>query len=79
MYSNTGAMSWLSYAVGTVMLLFVAFNLNQFAAKDPQWILPKDWVYRMPGENQGSHLLTACCPRRHHYNVALMVTRLVVF
>ncbi len=33
MYSNTGDMSWLSYAVGTVMLLFVAFNLNQFAKR----------------------------------------------
>jgi amino acid transporter len=33
MYSNTGAMSWLSYAVGTVMLLFVALNLNQFAKR----------------------------------------------
>jgi amino acid transporter len=33
MYSNTGAMSWLSYAVGTVMLLFVAVNLNQFAKR----------------------------------------------
>jgi amino acid transporter len=26
-------MSWLPYAVGTVMLLFVAFNLNQFARR----------------------------------------------
>ena len=33
MYSNTGDFSWLSYAVGTVMLLFVAFNLNQFARR----------------------------------------------
>jgi amino acid transporter len=33
MYSNTGNVSWLSYAVGTVMLLFVAFNLNQFAKR----------------------------------------------
>jgi amino acid transporter len=33
MFSNTGSMSWLSYAVGTVMLLFVAFNLNQFAKR----------------------------------------------
>src|SRR5260221_7020244 len=33
MYSNTGAMSWLSYAIGTIMLLFVAFNLNQFAKR----------------------------------------------
>ncbi len=33
MFSNTGAMSWLAYAVGTVMLLFVAMNLNQFAKR----------------------------------------------
>ena len=33
MYSNTGDFSWLSYAVGTIMLLFVAFNLNQFARR----------------------------------------------
>lgn len=33
MYGNTGDYSWLSYAVGTVMLLFVAFNLNQFAKR----------------------------------------------
>ncbi len=33
MFSNCGNLSWLSYAVGTVMLLFVAFNLNQFAKR----------------------------------------------
>src|ERR1700728_3547185 len=33
MYSNTGDWSWVSYALGTVMLLFVAFNLNQFARR----------------------------------------------
>jgi amino acid transporter len=33
MYGNTGDYSWVSYAVGTVMLLFVAFNLNQFAKR----------------------------------------------
>ncbi|HLH10623.1 MAG TPA: APC family permease [Methylovirgula sp.] len=33
MYSNTGDWSWLSYALGTVMLMFVAFNLNQFAKR----------------------------------------------
>src|SRR6266567_5235206 len=33
MYSNTSDWSWLSYALGTVMLLFVAFNLNQFAKR----------------------------------------------
>lgn len=33
MFSNSGNMSWLSYAVATVMLLFVAYNLNQFARR----------------------------------------------
>jgi amino acid transporter len=33
MYSNTGDWSWLSYALGTIMLLFVAYNLNQFASR----------------------------------------------
>jgi hypothetical protein len=32
-YSNTGNWSWLSHAFGTVMLLFVAFRLNQFASR----------------------------------------------
>ncbi len=33
MFSNTGNWSWFSYALGTVMLLFVAYNLNQFARR----------------------------------------------
>lgn len=33
MFSNTGKWSWLSYLVGTAMLLFVALNLNQFARR----------------------------------------------
>jgi amino acid transporter len=33
MYGNTGSWSWLSYALGTIMLLFVAMNLNQFARR----------------------------------------------
>ncbi|WP_321962048.1 APC family permease [Paraburkholderia sp. J7] len=33
MYGNTGEWSWLSYVLGTVMLLFVALNLNQFAKR----------------------------------------------
>jgi amino acid transporter len=33
MFASTGNMSWLAYALGTVMLLFVAFNLNQFARR----------------------------------------------
>jgi amino acid transporter len=33
MFSNTGNLGWFSFAVGTVMLLLVAFNLNQFAKR----------------------------------------------
>ena len=33
MYGNAGNASWLAYAFGTVMLLFVALNLNQFAKR----------------------------------------------
>jgi amino acid transporter len=33
MYGNTGDWSWSSYLLGTLMLLFVALNLNQFARR----------------------------------------------
>src|SRR5579885_576451 len=33
MYSSAGNASWMAYAFGTVMLLFVALNLNQFARR----------------------------------------------
>jgi amino acid transporter len=33
MYGNAGNGSWLAYAFGTVMLLFVALNLNEFARR----------------------------------------------
>lgn len=33
MFGNSGNTSWVAYAVGTLMLLFVAFNLNQFARR----------------------------------------------
>ncbi len=33
MFANSGNLSWLSYLVGTIMLMFVAFNLNQFAKR----------------------------------------------
>jgi amino acid transporter len=33
MFATTGNWSWLSYALGTIMLLFVALNLNQFASR----------------------------------------------
>jgi amino acid transporter len=33
MFSNTGNLSWMAYALGTAMLFFVALNLNQFARR----------------------------------------------
>ena len=33
MYANAGNGSWLAYLFGTVMLLFVTLNLNQFARR----------------------------------------------
>jgi len=33
MFSNSGNMSWFSFALGSLMLLFVALNLNQFAKR----------------------------------------------
>ncbi len=32
-YANAGNASWLAYLFGTIMLLFVTFNLNQFARR----------------------------------------------
>jgi amino acid transporter len=33
MFGTVGNISWLAYAVGAVLLMFVAFNLNQFAKR----------------------------------------------
>jgi amino acid transporter len=33
MFATTGNISWFAYALGSLMLLFVAFNLNQFAKR----------------------------------------------
>jgi amino acid transporter len=33
MFGTTGSISWVSYAIGAIMLLFVAFSLNQFAKR----------------------------------------------
>ena len=33
MFATTGNISWVAYALGAIMLLFVAFNLNQFARR----------------------------------------------
>jgi len=32
-FSNAGSGTWLTYVFATLMLLFVAFNLNQFASR----------------------------------------------
>jgi amino acid transporter len=33
MFGTTGSISWLSYALGGILVLFVAFSLNQFARR----------------------------------------------
>ena len=33
MYGTTGSISWLSYAIGAVLVLFVALSLNEFARR----------------------------------------------
>jgi amino acid transporter len=54
MYGNTGNWSWLSYALGTVMLLFVALNLNQFARRSTQSGSMYAYVCRGLGVNTGA-------------------------
>ena len=53
MYSNTGDWSWLSYALGTVMLLFVAYNLNQFAKRSTGVRLDVCLYLPRPGPDRG--------------------------
>src|ERR1700728_600249 len=64
MYSNTGDWSWLSYALGTVMLLFVAFNLNQFAKRSTSARSMYAYISRglglTAGAIGGSALIWAC-------------------
>ena len=59
MFSNTGNISWLSYAVGTVMLLFVAFNLNQFAKRTTN--AGSMYTYATSGLGFGGGALTGWC------------------
>src|SRR6266851_9816626 len=54
MYSNTGDWSWMSYALGTVMLLFVAYNLNQFAKRSTQAGSMYAYICRGPGVTAGA-------------------------
>ena len=59
MFSNTANISWLSYAVGTVMLLFVAFNLNQFAKRSTN--AGSMYTYAASGLGFGGGALTGWC------------------
>jgi amino acid transporter len=59
MFSNTGNVSWLSYAVGTVMLLFVAFNLNQFTTRTTN--AGSMYGYAMAGLGFGGGALCGWC------------------
>jgi amino acid transporter len=59
MFSNTGNISWFSYALGTVMLLFVAFNLNQFAKRTTN--AGSMYSYAMSGLGFGGGALCGWC------------------
>jgi amino acid transporter len=59
MFSNTGNVSWLSYAVGTLMLLFVAFNLNQFAKRTTN--AGSMYSYAMSGLGFGGGAICGWC------------------
>jgi len=59
MYGTTGAISWISYAVGAVMLLFVAMSLNQFAKRTTN--SGSMYSYAMSGLGFGGGALCGWC------------------
>ena len=59
MYGTTGNASWLAYAFGTVMLLFVAFNLNQFARRSSH--TGSMFLYSVAGLGSTAGGLTGWC------------------
>jgi amino acid transporter len=59
MYGTTGNASWLAYAFGTVMLLFVAFNLNQFARRSSH--TGSMFLYSVAGLGPTSGALAGWC------------------
>ena len=59
MFGTTGAISWLSYAVGAVMLLFVAISLNQFAKRTTD--AGSMYSYTMSGLGFGGGALCGWC------------------
>jgi amino acid transporter len=59
MFGTTGSASWLAYAFGTVMLLFVAFNLNQFAKRSSH--TGSMFLYSVAGLGRTAGGLTGWC------------------
>ena len=59
MFGTTGAISWLSYAVGAIMLLFVAMSLNQFAKRTTD--SGSMYSYAMSGLGFGGGALCGWC------------------
>lgn len=59
MFGTTGNISWLSYAIGAVMLLFVAFSLTQFAKRTTD--SGSMYSYAMSGLGFGGGALCGWC------------------
>jgi amino acid transporter len=59
MFGTTGAISWISYAVGAIMLLFVAMSLNQFAKRTTN--SGSMYSYAMSGLGFGGGALCGWC------------------
>ncbi len=59
MFGTTGGISWLSYALGGVLVLFVAFSLNQFARRTTN--SGSMYSYAMSGLGFGGGSLCGWC------------------
>jgi amino acid transporter len=59
MFGTTGSISWLSYAVGAVLVLFVALSLNQFAKRTTN--SGSMYSYAMSGLGFGGGSLCGWC------------------
>lgn len=59
MFGTTGAISWLSYAVGGILVLFVAFSLNEFARRTAT--SGSMYSYAMTGLGFGGGALCGWC------------------
>lgn len=59
MFGTTGVISWLSYAVGAVLVLFVALSLNQFAKRTTN--AGSMYTYAMSGLGFGGGSLCGWC------------------